>query len=522
METPSLFQSLEEVTTARMTGANRAAALEAIPLSLFDQASCQAEPPLKECNLLVDLLESGNDALTAIAANRLTTLLANAPFSAVYEIFSEPLINALTSASTEPVLQLVLRQCEKCLKSREQIDAFLATPLLFGLIQALEDGSSQLCEDISAFVAALITELPDQINLILSSHVLSQLHQMALIDDTVQQFRVYDAAARIALSSPSAFDMLVLQECIMDELITQFSQMRDPLSAMLAVEIFSELTLSEKGLRFLIDQGVLAETVLILRDRGEDQPGRLCLPKLLQFIARIAMLHDISFIEEKYAVLPAIFSLYHHSTEMEHKTLILAIIGHLGAHPANLPLFLQSSLSDLLEQVLNNASAVGKERVAAVEALATILNSSRTMGADTDGLVYEVWRRVDQDLDQSHASGASLLRKLIAGTKQAFPDLLIPSYSSIHGLAQRTWGRNAMAMDEAPPGEASCIEYLLDRKQGSEGEGPHWKLAILQAIDHNPLSAESFSPSILERVARYVREGAYYVPTEAAVLVATE
>lgn len=52
---------------------------------------------------------------------------------------------------------------------------------------------------------------------------------------------MYDAAARIALSSPVAFDMLILQECIMDELITQFSQMRDTLSAMLAVEIFSNV-----------------------------------------------------------------------------------------------------------------------------------------------------------------------------------------------------------------------------------------------------------------------------------------
>ncbi|KAI9227422.1 MAG: 26S proteasome non-ATPase regulatory subunit 5 [Piptocephalis tieghemiana] len=518
METPTLYQSLQEITTARMTGANRAAALEAIPIHLFEEASHQAAPPLKECNLLVGLLEDGNDQVAAVAANRLTTLLINAPFSAVYEIFSDSLVNALTSASTEPVLQLVLNQCEKCLKSSEQTEAFLASPLLYGLIQALEDGSSQLCEGIGAFVAALIAEAPEQISVILSTHNLNQLHQMALTDDTTQQFRVYDAAARIALSSPVAFDMLILQECIMDELITQFSQMRDTLSAMLAVEIFSNLALSEKGLRFLVDQGVIAETVLILRDRADDQPGRPCIPKLLQFLARIATLHDFSFIEEKYSVLPALASHYRHSTEMEHKTLTLAIIGRLGAHSLNLPLLLQSPLSDLLGYVLNHASVVGEERVAAVEALATILCSSQTMGADSDGLVYEVWRRIDQD----QGSNQSTLRKLLAGTKQAFPDLLVPSYSCIHGLARRTWGRNAMAMDEPPTGEENCMDYILDRSQGADGEGPHWKHAILQAISQDPLSSESFSPTILERAARYVREGVYYSPTEASVLVATE
>lgn len=176
------------------------------------------------------------------------------------------------------------------------------------------------------------------------------------------------------------------------------------------------------------------------------------------------------------------------------------------------------------------------------------------MGADSDGLVYEVWRRIDQD----QGSNQSTLRKLLAGTKQAFPDLLVPSYSCIHGLARRTWGRNAMAMDEPPTGEENCMDYILDRSQGADGEGPvshilfitplerketrfishlnpcysiilstspppqHWKHAILQAISQDPLSSESFSPTILERAARYVREGVYYSPTEASVLVATE
>jgi hypothetical protein len=65
-------------------------------------------------------------------------------------------VNALTSDPHEDVMALVLQQCAKCLKSPEDTEAFLSTPLLFGIVQYVEDAPTDLCNRIASLFSGLV------------------------------------------------------------------------------------------------------------------------------------------------------------------------------------------------------------------------------------------------------------------------------------------------------------------------------------------------------------------------------
>ncbi|RKP06945.1 proteasome non-ATPase 26S subunit-domain-containing protein [Thamnocephalis sphaerospora] len=113
--------------------------------------------------------------------------------------------------------------------------------------------------------------------------------------------------------------------------------------------------------------------------------------------------------------------------------------------------------------------------------------------------------------DASRPRNAGFISLIVANLKQAFENLRMASYDTLYGIATYRWGREAIG------GHGGCVTFLLDRNVDPSYHGKQKKYNIVRRLAEAPDAEQTIERRNLDRLRRYVQEGAFYKETEAAV-----
>jgi len=103
------------------------------------------------------------------------------------------------------------------------------------------------------------------------------------------------------------------------------------------------------------------------------------------------------------------------------------------------------------------------------------------------------------------------LSTLISNTKQTLEDLRIASFAIMQKMALHPWGQTEMSNSK------EFIDYILNRTTETTKLGKEWKFTIVQTLVKAHNAENIIPPNIFDRLTRYLREGPFYVKTEATV-----
>ena len=186
-------------------------------------------------------------------------------------------------------------------------------------------------------------------------------------------------------------------------------------------------------------------------------------------------------------------SMLQDSGDLAQLFLALETVAHVSKVPRKKSdFFARPGTMDLVTSQLKNMtkSANSENRLRSLAILADLVS-----GGDNE---MEVNRRILDSFDPSP------IEYLQGFAKQPFPDISTAGHRVLKVLSSQSW---ALERFHGKPG---FMEFLMDRSVNSCKEVIETKYEILESISSAETATRIFTPQIMDRVNKYVKEGPYH------------
>ncbi|CAG8530247.1 12338_t:CDS:10, partial [Funneliformis mosseae] len=428
---------------------------------------------------------------------RRQAILDSMPLSAFFTLLGS-YDDAVTSAACKEYLtlglqfnssevrMLALSQVEKCLESEETVIDLVRSQMLPVVLEGLGYDDNLISMKVTEFLVKLVN-YASGLQALFDSGSIAILDQLSHGDETVK-FRVFDLVSRISISSPEAFQLCETSGAL--NAITSELNSNDLLLKLNAIETFSKIVQSRTGYTFLERAGTIQSLVEIMAQEDDND---------------IVLVLEINFeeIDNKYNILLKMDS-YLSSSNMSLKINTINIIGVIGSNPRGLKLLNSSVSPKILCKFLDlYHSSAGDVKIACLQSISCLLGVSEESTPEISDITHQIYNQIGGD--------PTPLSTLLSNVKQTLEELRITSFAIMRNMALHPWGQTEMTNSR------EFIDYILNRSTETTKLGKEWKFTIIQTLIQAP-NAENIIPSnIFDRLTRYLREGPFFVRTEAAV-----
>lgn len=336
----------------------------------------------------------------------------------------------------------------------------------------------------------------------LYSGILLRSIAKVLSKDDVVKFRVYEVIVDIAKEGPEALDASV-KSGFLQSLLSILDK-DDVLVQLNALEIITELAMTQDGLDYLEDQGILQKLAQKIERIHEDVMAGLLIPGLMKFFGNVARLHPDDIFSKYPAVVAALFDVIN-TDDLTLLAIALDTLGHVASTTGG-----KYALDNF-----QNAMPKALKRIA--EVIQKMTTQLKVCGLRNLSLILGVEKK-DQDnrivsLTKTwyDCLGDQPTKMILSFCQQPFADIREASLRLLSTIVEQIWGREAIAKH---PG---AIEFLLDRNVESFHECKLAKFEVVKRLTES--EADIFEVQVMEKFRQFVREGPFYVeiPMEVAV-----
>ncbi|CAI2161932.1 15845_t:CDS:10 [Funneliformis geosporum] len=474
----------------------RQAILDSIPFSAF-----------------FTLLGSYDDAVTSAACKVLEKLLRTLNYADIESLELKEYLTLGLQFNSSEVRMLTLSQVEKCLESEETVQDLVRSPMFPVVLEGLGYDDNLISTKVTEFLVKLVS-CSSGLQALFDSGSIAILDQLSHGDETVK-FRVFDLVSRISISSPEAFQLCEMSGAL--NAITSELNSNDLLIKLNAIETFSKIIQGRTGYIFLERAGTIQSLVdAMAQEDDNDIESVLMQCATLKFFGKLSEIEacplltlsnfqgmDFAEIDNKYNILFKMNS-YLSSSNMSLKINTINIIGVFGSNPRGLKLLNASVSPNILSNFMDlYHNSVGDVKIACLQSISCLLGVSEELTPEISDITHQIYNQI--------GGAPTPLSTLISNVKQTLEELRITSFAIMRNMALHPWGQAEMTNSR------EFIDYILNRSTETTKLGKEWKFTIVQALVQAP-NAENIIPSnIFDRLTRYLREGPFFVRTEAAV-----
>ncbi|CAB4378858.1 unnamed protein product [Rhizophagus irregularis] len=445
------------------------------------------------------LLGGYSDAVTSTTCKILEKLLQSMNYTDIISSgLKEHLALGLQFNSSE-VRILALCQVEKCLESETAVQDLVSSPIFPVMLEGLGYEDILISAKVTEFLIKLANHAGG-LHAIFDSGSIAILNQLSQGNESVK-FRVFDLISQISISSPEAFQLCESSGAL--NAITSEFNSTDLLLKLNAIETFSKINQSHAGYIFLERAGILQSLVDVMT---QDDDGDIVLVLVkcaaLKFFGKLSEIEEADFSEvnNKYKILSIIDS-YLLGSNLDLKITTINIIGVIGSNPRGLKLLNASvALGNFMDLYQHSA---GDIKIVCLQTISCLFGASETPPTELSDIAHQIYFQI--------GGAPTPLSTLISNTKQTLEDLRIASFAIMQKMALHPWGQTEMSNSK------EFIDYILNRTTETTKLGKEWKFTIVQTLVKAHNAENIIPPNIFDRLTRYLREGPFYVKTEATV-----
>ncbi|KAJ1840574.1 hypothetical protein LPJ70_004592 [Coemansia sp. RSA 2708] len=447
---------------------------------------------------LFSLLAAPDNKLIVTVAGVTGLLLKPVTWPMVHQTFEEYIIQGL--AHPHPVVKsLVLRQFLKC---EEKTDPFSPQ---YGphIWKCLEGKGESDATRLGKQVLVHLCKIGMSMDYLLSDESMSVV-RLLLSGNETQRFRVYDVVAAAIGESDSAFEFF-RQEGIVDMLVKE-GDARDVLVAMNFYELVPTLCESSVPYEYLEAAGVFSDALKQVYKAKDDDSVTSSLMRLsaLKLFSRMADAQGISPAKfyERHAIVPELGELVLlPEPGSDLKATAITCVGTIGNNAEALG-YLATEKTALAALVTAYNSSFGHLRVECLRAITCIFGYSTTPSGAASQACYELYAQLDE---------GKFLVGLTKEIMKGFEESCVAGLAVIQKMALHAWGLHEIASYQ------NIVNFLLMRDSARVKTAQQWQFAVVESIVKAPAAKSEFDDDTYARLARYVREGPYFVAATAQV-----
>ncbi|GBC09577.1 hypothetical protein RclHR1_00090011 [Rhizophagus clarus] len=448
------------------------------------------------------LLGSHSDAVTSTACKILEKLLQSMNYTDIISSGLEEHLTLGLQFSSSEVRILALCQVEKCLESGTAVQDLVRSPIFPVILEGLGYEDIQISAKATEFLIKLANH-SDGLHAIFDSGSIAILNQLSQGNETVK-FRVFDLISRISISSPEAFQLCESSGAL--NAITSEFNSNDLLLKLNAIETFSKINQSYAGYIFL-ERARILQSLIDVMTQDDDGDIVLVLVKCaaLKFFGKLSEMEEVDFAEvnDKYKILSIIDSNLL-SPNLDLKITTINIIGVIGSNPRGLKLLNADETPDILGNFMDlYHHSAGDIKMACLQTISCLFGVSENPSPELSDIIHQIYFQI--------GGAPTPLSTLISNVKQTLEDLRIASFAIMQKMALHPWGQTEMSNSK------EFIDYILNRTTETTKLGKEWKFTIVQTLVNAHNVENIIPPNIFDRLTRYLREGPFYVRTEATV-----
>eukprot|EP00742_Colponemidia_sp_Colp-10_P002823 GILJ01003017.1.p1 GENE.GILJ01003017.1~~GILJ01003017.1.p1 ORF type:complete len:533 (-),score=92.38 GILJ01003017.1:203-1723(-) len=428
----------------------------------------------------------------------------------VAELLHDEHVPLLHIAVTHPdprVRRLLARVLGKVAETEEGVSRMVQLNLFMVLLRLLEDSDTSAGASAVAGVLAAV-KYPIGLQSLFAPESLDFLKNICSSSGMTPQkesvrLRVLDLFATVSSLSAEAHE-LVLKSAFLHDLLTLMDT-KDSLVKFNVIELLEKIGQTQWGGQFLLDQGVVDRIASEAVDPNSDP---LFAGRLIRLIARLYALGSVHF---QHLLSPALLTSIERflmSSDESDKTTALSAVAHIASTPNGLEAVVrQSSLLSKFVRFID--SHVIPVRAAFYEAYGSILNTS--FPAD-DPRVEENLKVMYNTIPGDPNPMGSFMNQLRA----PFPEIRAAVLFVFSGLAHYQFGVRALFS------HSGFLSFLLNRESEQTKEGKELKHKTVSNVIHQTWVRSVLDPTVIEELEKYYRQGPFFMPTQAAVEVATK
>ncbi|XP_033327939.2 26S proteasome non-ATPase regulatory subunit 5 [Megalopta genalis] len=394
----------------------------------------------------------------------------------------------------EDVVRLLILQEILCIVSDPQfLSVLLAdTTLLLAAINRIADENLTVAE----YAMRIIKEIGKNANDLQIKHTFELLKSCTRLlakNDTIS-FRIYEVVVDIAKSSKQGLEVAA-QSGFLNSLFDILED-EDILLQVNALEVLTQLALTEEGLSYLEQQDVLRKLVQKIAQANENPLSNLLIPGLMRFFGNVAR-HWPNEIFSKYPVVVSSLFEVIESGDQALLGVALDTLGHVSV----------SAEGKYVLQALGDAMPCVLKKIA--EVIQTMPTALRIRGLENLALILDV-KKAEQDnriLSLTKSWFDSLcdepLSMIIAICRQPFADIRQAGLEVLAVIAAQTWGQEYISVF---PG---LVEFLLDTNIESFKECKEAKYEVVRQLSQ--AEPNMFDGTTMQKFVEFVNQGPHHV-----------
>ncbi|KAJ1989690.1 hypothetical protein H4R33_001984 [Dimargaris cristalligena] len=441
------------------------------------------------------LLSSPSNPLIEGVTKILHYLLRPESYHALDKDFSDYLTEGLQHPN--PSVQLLALEQLRKYKSSEGPFGGKYIPWILLLLSSQNVDVVRASEDVLVNVA----QTPDNLHLVFATE--NQEAMAPMMKDSTIRFRVYDLFVGISLASPEALE-ICSHYGILGELCAE-AQSPDLLRRLSALDIYQKLAHSPEGFAYMQSKFVFSPYLDLMSKETESSDIQITLVSCstIEFFAKFIDYQHVDFAEfQAETLLFDVMGKLLNSDNSDIKSSAVMALGHIGSQPRGLSLVAQhpSHLLDRLAEEYNDAWQ--KYTLACLQAIALIFEA----GNDNSLEIAQITEQFYSRIDKSRALG-----EWVKYAKQDTADASPFCLRLLTAMAGYTWGRKEMLANHL------FMAYLFNRSANRAHDRKVQKHQLVERLYMMDHAHPVFDENVHQVLARYIKDGAFYIPAEAAV-----
>ena len=339
------------------------------------------------------------------------------------------------------------------------------------------------------------------LQILYTGELIRSFARLLVKNDTIS-FRIYEVIVDVAKSSKEGLEASA-QSGFLNSLF-DILESEDILLQVNALEILTQLALTEEGLSYLEQQDVVRKLVQKIAQANENPLSNLLIPGLMKFFGNVACYWPNEIFSKYPIVVSALFEVI----ESGDQTILGVALDTLG----HVSMCVEGKYA---LQALGDAMPCALKKIA--EIIQRMPTTLRIRGLNNLALILAI-QKVEQDnriLSLTKSWFDSLcddpLGMIVALCRQPFADIRQAGLEVMAVLASQIWGQEYIS---SYPG---LVEFLLDRNIESFKECKEAKYEVVKQL----VEAEQdiFDANTMQRFREFVNQGPHYVDINTEVAI---
>ncbi|XP_014672675.1 PREDICTED: 26S proteasome non-ATPase regulatory subunit 5-like [Priapulus caudatus] len=469
-------------------------------LSLIPPSSLRIIVPKLNIEAIFDCLNASTSEQIELTCDLLERLLQVLPPILMLQRFDDHLLRALSHPSAD-VRQMLLVQIAHCLSDGSAVQELTRRiDILTKTVQLLADDDVNVTA-LSKQALLKLAESQNGRNILFSTNTFPHMQAVMKASDTAK-FRVYEVIVRVASFSADGL-VQAAQTGALAQLIGEIEN-GDVLLQLNALDLLSDLALTEYGLSFLEQQGVLKTLAHMLDSIDANLLSTYLLPGLIKFFGNVAH-HNPKEICSRHQVFVNVLFTNLESCNLTIQGIAVDTLGVIGSTAeGKLSLDKQGQLIDRALKILGTIikDSPSNMRLRAIHSVCTLLTLQVSCQTDELLALTEAW------FSKLFERPLEVFTRI---AQQPFVDLHCGSLAVIAAIALQPWGQKAIY------NEAGLLEYILDRHTETRKEGRDAKFEVVKTLVESPTAQDIFGRPDFMRLRGFYADGVYYVKAQHAV-----